>query len=158
MNKITSIWATILFVIIFTQSAVVVAENIKYTGTVYAISVQSLMPLGNGDGVVISEVIGVSAMSGNPPSLFGFNCAGMGLADAEGKANIDIYCTFKENENDSFDIKGKVKQGTAKLKVIGGSGKFAGATGKGTYKRTDGSKPGSTGAAKGIIEVSIRTK
>ncbi len=158
MNKITSIWATILFVIIFTQSAVVVAENIKYTGTVYGISIQSLMPLGNGDGVVISEVSGVTAMSGNPPSLFGFNCAGMGLADEEGKANIDIYCTFKENGNDSFDLKGTIKQGAGKLKVIGGSGKFAGATGKGTFKRTDGGKPGSSGTAKGIIEVSVRTK
>ena len=158
MNKITTIWATILSVLIFTHSTVVVAENIKYTGTVYAISVQSLMPLGNGDGVVISEVSGVSAMSGNPPSLFGFNCAGMGIEDAEGKAEIDIYCTFKENDDDSFDLKGTIKQGKGKLKVIGGSGKYADATGKGTFKRTDGGKPGTTGAAKGIIEVSIRTK
>jgi len=158
MSKITTIWATNLFIFIFTQSAVVTAENIKYTGTVYGASVQSLMPLGNGDGVVITEVAGVSAMSGNPPSLFGFTCAGMGIADEEGKGDIDIYCTFKENENDSFDLKGTVKQGAAKLKVIGGSGKYAGATGKGTYKRTDQAKSGSMGASKGLIEVSIRTK
>ncbi len=158
MNKITTIWATILSIFILTQSAVVAAENIKYTGTIYATSVQSLMPLGNGDGVVIAEVVGVSAMSGNPPSLFGLACAGMGIEDEEGRGDIDIYCTFKENENDSFDLKGTVKQGAAKLKVIGGSGKFAGATGKGTYKRTAGGKPGSASSTKGIIEVSIKTK
>ncbi len=158
MNKITTIWATILSIFILTQSAVVAAENIKYTGTIYATSVQSLMPLGNGDGVVTAEVIGVSAMSGNPPSLFGLACAGMGIEDEEGRGDIDIYCTFKENENDSFDVKGTIKQGKGKLKVIGGSGKYAGSTGKGTYKRTDQENSGSMGASKGLIEVSIRTK
>ena len=61
MNRITNIWATILSIFILTQSAVVTAENIKYTGTIYATSIQTLMPLGNGDGVVLSEVAGVSA-------------------------------------------------------------------------------------------------
>ncbi len=157
MIRNTNIWAAIVSIFILTQSAVVAAENIKYTGTIYAVSNQALMPMGNGDGVVISQVNGVSAMSGNPPSLFGIRCVGMGIIDEESMANIDVYCTFKENETDSFDLKGTIKQGQGDLKVIGGSGKFSGATGKGTFKRTGG-KPGSAGAAKGIIDVNLKTK
>ena len=135
-------------------AAATAGETQEYTGRVYADRTSSLLPLGNGTGVMNLQVSGTAAMSGNPPSMFLVQCAGLGLVDAEGKASSDVYCTFDENDTDAFDVKGKVVEGEGNLEVIGGSGRFAGATGSGKFQRT--STAGDDSA--GIIQVKIRTK
>lgn len=136
-------------------SAVVSAgETINMTGRIYADRAVSLMPLANGKGVLGIEVAGVSAMSGEPPVLYAVTCSGLGIVDAEGKATSDVYCTFNENDSNAFDLKGTVVEGDGKLDVIGGSGRFAGATGNATFKRaSEKEEPGT-----GIISVNIKIK
>ncbi|OGT82524.1 MAG: hypothetical protein A3H91_03560 [Gammaproteobacteria bacterium RIFCSPLOWO2_02_FULL_61_13] len=134
--------------------AATAGETQEYTGRVYADRTSTLLPLGNGTGVMSIQVSGISTMSGNPPSVFLMRCAGLGLVDAEGKAASDVYCTFDESDNDTFDVKGKLVEGEGMLEVIGGSGRFAGATGSGKFQRTstDGDK------SAGIIQVKVKTK
>ena len=45
----------------------------------------------------------------------------------------DIFCNFEENAEDGFDIRGKMMADGATAKVIGGSGKWKGATGSGKF-------------------------
>jgi hypothetical protein len=129
------------------------ADSIEYTGRIYADRSANLLPLANGNGAMTVEVVGVAAMSGNPPSLFKLGCAGLGLVDKEGEATVEVYCTFYESETDAFDLKGKVHKGEGSFDVIGGSGRFAGATGTAKFKRNEAGEDGT-----GIIEVKMRTK
>jgi hypothetical protein len=67
---------------------------------------------------------------------------------------MDVYCTLYEDVTDAFDLKGKVHKGEGSFEVIGGSGRFAGATGTAKYKRH-----GDAGAdGTGVIEVKMQTK
>ena len=129
------------------------AESIEYTGRVYAERSANLLPLGNGTGAMTVEVAGMAAMSGNPPSIFKLGCAGLGLVDTEGEATMDVYCTLYETDTDAFDLKGQLKKGEGSFNVIGGSGRFAGATGTAKYQRLE-----TSGEGTGTIEVKLRTK
>jgi hypothetical protein len=131
----------------------VIAETIKYTGTIHASSVKSLMPLTNGDGVLLLEASGIAALSGNPPAVLAVKCSGMGIVDSESKANTDFYCSFSESEKDGFDIKGTVKEESGAFDVIGGSGKWAKAKGKGKFIQIIKTSSGS----KNIFEMEITT-
>jgi hypothetical protein len=134
-----------------TQGAM--AESIEYTGRVYADRAANLLPLGNGNGAMTVQASGVVAMSGNPPSLFALGCAGLGLVDKEGDATMDVYCSLTEDGANAFDLKGKVHKGEGKFDVIGGSGRFAGATGTATYKRL-----GDASSGTGVLEVKLKTR
>ena len=122
----------------------VTAETMKYTGTLHATSVKSLMPLANGDGVMLVEASGIAALSGTPPSVLAVKCSGMGIVDPESKAKTNFYCSFTESEEDGFDVKGIIKEDSGAFHVIGGSGKWAMAKGKGEFiqiiKTAKGSK------------------
>ena len=126
-----------LFLVGLTISINVYAEQTsKYTGTVYATPVKSLMPLGNGDGVLIMQSSGIVAMSGDPPTIHALSCSGMGLEKPDETTTTDFYCSLKETPEDSFDVKGTLDGvGSGTFDVIGGSGKWAGATGKGEFVR-----------------------
>jgi len=139
--------------VLFLAAQAASAETIEYTGRIYADRSANLLPLGNGTGAMTVEAAGIAAMSGNPPSVFKLGCAGLGLVDSAGEATMDVYCTFYEDDTDAFDIKGKVHKGEGSFDVIGGSGRFAGATGTAKYKRLDESDDGT-----GVIEVKMRTK
>jgi hypothetical protein len=141
----------LLISILFTTQAS--AETMKYTGTIHATTVKSLMPLANGDGVLITEASGIAALSGNPPSVLAVKCSGMGIVDAESKATTDFYCSFIESEQDAFDIKGAVKGEAGDFKVIGGSGKWADAKGKGKFVQVLKNAKGS----KNVFELEITT-
>jgi len=146
--------ARILIVLVMMMSMnTVMAAQEKLEGRVYAASVRTLMPLGSGDAVISLNAQGIVAMSGDTPLLFGMNCIGMGLQDSNDKITNNVYCTFKRNDADTFDIKGTVIDGKGDLNVIGGSGRYAGATGKGNFKRLADDEEGM-----GLIEFNIRTR
>ena len=110
------------------------------------------MPLGNGDAVVITQSAGIVAMSGEPPTIHAMSCSGMGLQKADESISTQFYCNLKENNDDSFDIKGIAGDETGgEFDVIGGSGKWAGATGKGKFTRVIQSEEGN----KNVFEVEI---
>lgn len=140
-----------VFLLVAAQGAA--AETIELTGRVYADRAANLLPLGNGDGAMTVQASGVVAMSGNPPSLFALGCAGLGLVDKEGEATMDVYCSLTEDGENAFDLKGRVHKGEGTFDVIGGSGRFAGATGKATYKRL-----GDASSGTGVLEVKLKTR
>jgi hypothetical protein len=82
----------------------------------------------------------------------------MGLQKADNSTSTDFYCNLKQNDEDSFDFKGTSAEADGKSKgsfdIVGGSGKWAGASGKGKFKRVAESDVG----AKSIIEIEITAK
>ena len=152
MFKVTTHIVTVLVMLILSTNTVMAAQE-TLKGRLYSVTTQNLMPLGNGEGAISVLVQGVVAMGGDSPSLYGVNCVGVGLQDLKDKVTSTFYCTFKSNEEDRFDVKGKVIDGKGDLEIIGGSGKYAGATGKGKYQRLADGEEG-----QGMLEFKIRTK
>ena len=132
MNKLTSLkLISMVMVLIITNTAMAAAETL--TGRVYASVTHNLMPLGNGSAAINTETVGIVAMGGDSPMVYKLTCIGLGIQDTEDKFTNNVYCTFKRNENDRFDIEARLIDGKGNLKVIGGSGRYAGASGKGSY-------------------------
>lgn len=110
-------------------------ETVIYRGTGTYEAAQVLMPLANGDAVVHLTNDTIATIE---PSERGFifgDCAGLGFITAEGKLSTESYCTFHESNEDAFDLHNKVTGDRGTVEVIGGSGKWKGATGTGTLKR-----------------------
>ena len=151
MNKSIFLSSITIFSLLVSTS-VFAGQTVKHSGTVYATPVKNLMPLGNGDAVVIMQSVGIVAMSGEPPTIHTMSCSGMGLQKADESIDTQFYCNLKENNDDSFDIKGTAGDETGgEFDVIGGSGKWAGATGKGKFVRVIQSDEGN----KNVFEVEI---
>lgn len=152
MNKLNFFQKTFILVLLVITNSVVAGQTSRYTGTVYATPVKILMPLGNGDGVLIMQSSGIVAMSGDPPTIHAMSCSGMGLQKTDNTTTTDFYCNLKENTDDSFDIRGRAGDETGgEFDVIGGSGKWAGATGNGKFVRVIQSEEGN----KNVFEVEI---
>ncbi len=125
--------ATLASLIFGTASA---GEAVTYTGTGTYVASHLLMPLGNGGAAVTLTNRTVATISPSDPGFIFGECAGLGFMTAEGDMPETIfYCTFRETEEDSFDLKGLRGLEGGKAEVIGGSGKWAGATGTGTFQR-----------------------
>ena len=151
MNK-SNFFLQIIVIGLFATTTVYAGQTSKYTGTVYATPVKNLMPLGNGNAVVISQSASIVAMSGDPPTILALSCSGMGLQKADDSISSDFYCNLKESGEDSFDIKGTADKDTGgEFDVIGGSGKWSEATGKGKFVRVIQSDEGN----KNVFEVEI---
>jgi len=148
----------LLFALLCISTSAFAGETTKYTGTVYATPVKHLMPLGNGDAVLVIELAGIVALSDKPPTLGTLVCTGMGLQKVDNTTATDFYCNIKQNDADSFDFKGNAAEADGKSKgtfnIVGGSGKWAGATGKGKFKRVAESDVGT----KTVIEIEITAK
>jgi hypothetical protein len=148
----------LLFALLCISTSAFAGETTKYTGTVYATPVKHLMPLGNGDAVLVIELAGIVALSDKPPTLGALVCTGMGLQKVDNTTATDFYCNIKQNNADSFDFKGNAAEADGKSKgtfnIVGGSGKWAGATGKGKFKRVSESDVGT----KTVIEIEITAK
>ncbi len=119
-------------------------ETVTYTGSGTYVSNQLTMDLGNGGTVFGARNQGVATISTSPPTLLFAKCLGLGLITGDNDYTADVYCTFRANDQDSFDVKAKTgsKGGTAE--VIGGSGKWAGATGTAKMDRTSQQAEGGT--------------
>ena len=117
------------------------AGTTNYKGKGHAVTTYVILPLGNGGAAV---QLSNSSMATIEPSESGFmmgECAGLGYLGPEGGAiGGSAFCTFEENAKDSFDVRANFEtqgaKGGGKVEVIGGSGKWEGATGTGTFKRT----------------------
>ncbi len=112
------------------------AESVSYKGTGTYLTTRSVLPLAGGGAVISNKSTAIATIE---PSEFGFmfgECVGMGLLSAVGTAtDLDFYCTFRESSIDGFDIKGTGAGDSAKTEVVGGRGKWQGATGQGTMRR-----------------------
>ncbi len=157
MSTYNILQKVILFALLCITTSAFAGETTKYTGTVYASPVKHLMPLGNGDAVLAIELAGIVALSDNPPTLGALVCTGMGLQKADNTTSTDFYCNIKLNDEDSFDCKGNAAEADGKSKgsfdVVGGSGVWAGATGKGKFKRIMQTDTGT----KTVLEIEITT-
>jgi hypothetical protein len=115
-----------------------------YAGSGTYVSSQLTMTLGNGGKVFGARNQGMATISTSPPTLLYGKCMGLGLITGDDDYTANVYCTFRANDQDSFDVKAKTgsKGGTAE--VIGGSGKWADASGSAKMKRTSQQADGGT--------------
>ncbi len=157
MKKEKLLLQTAMTLLVFVAYPLSAAETTKYTGTVFASPVKHLMPLSNGDAVLMIESSGIMALSGNPPTINTISCSGMGYQTVDNKTTTDFYCNIKENDSDSLDLKGKAtdkgNESDGSFDVIGGSGKWKGASGKGKFIRLEKS----AGANKTFLEIEVTT-
>jgi hypothetical protein len=115
------------------------AGTFNFKGSANTQSTQLQLPLANGGTVVTAGATGVAAMVSEQdahPILFVMRCTGMGMLGTDGVQDIEFYCSFMANEKDGFDMHGSEKPDGSKATIVGGSGRWAGATGGGTFKRT----------------------
>ena len=96
MKKEKLLLQTAMTLLVFVAYPLSVAETIKYTWTVFGSPVKHLMPLGNGDAVLMIESSGILALSGNPPTLNTVTCSGMGYQTAEKKRQLTSTVTSRK--------------------------------------------------------------
>ncbi|GMQ95693.1 MAG: hypothetical protein BMS9Abin14_144 [Gammaproteobacteria bacterium] len=117
------------------SSTVSAAETVTYKGMGTYEVMRAVLPLANGSAAVqFSNDIVATINPSESGFIFG-DCAGLGYLSVEGSYSGDVYCTFTETGDDSFDIKGTARGDSGSVEIIGGSGKWTGATGKGSIKR-----------------------
>jgi len=109
------------------------AKTFKGSGT-YTVT-RMLMPLANGGAAVLLSNDTVATWEPSESGFMNGDCAGLGYISPEGKVSINSICTFAVTAEDGFVIRtdSSVEGGT--VKVIGGSGKWKGATGTGKMTR-----------------------
>jgi hypothetical protein len=110
-------------------------EAVTYRGTGSYFVTRVVLPLASGGAAVhlINDTIATIA-----PSESGFifgDCAGLVFLSPTGEASSSVYCTFNETGDDSFDLHARGDGTSGSVEIIGGSGKWAGATGSGTIKK-----------------------
>lgn len=115
-------------------------ETVTYTGSGTVTGYETLMPLINGESVVTAISNGLVAISTTPPSILAVQCAAMGLMDAEDNLNLEYYCRLRDTSTgeNAIVVKGTETATGNVVDVIGGTGQWAGATGKGTIKHVAG--------------------
>ena len=110
-------------------------ETVTYRGTGSYVVTRTVLPLASGGAAVhlINDTIATIA-----PSESGFiygDCAGLVFLPPTGNPSTSVYCTFNETGDDSFDLHARGDGTSGSVEIIGGSGKWAGATGSGTIKK-----------------------
>ncbi len=111
-------------------------ETVSYNGSGAYTAQKLTMTLGNGDMVFTAWNEGMATISTDPPILLFGRCMGLGLIDISDAYIADVYCTFRANDEDSFDVKARSGTDGGRGEVIGGSGRWAGATGAIRMTRT----------------------
>jgi len=135
MRRMTKGAVLIGAAVMLASSMVSAGETVIYKGTGTYQVMRAVLPLANGGAAIQhSNNIVASIEPSESGFIFG-DCAGLGYLTVEGSYSGDIYCTFTETGDDSFDIKGTGEGGSGTVVVIGGSGKWMGATGTGRIER-----------------------
>ena len=110
-------------------------ETVTYKGMGTYEVMRAVLPLANGDAAIhLSHNIVATIEPSKSGFIYG-DCAGLGHLTVEGKYSGALYCTFTETGNDSFDLKAVTADDSGSVEIIGGSGKWADATGTGSLKR-----------------------
>ncbi len=130
-KKITFLTAALVIV---SSQIISAGEKNNFKGTGRSSGTEHTISLANGETVVWATSEGVATISTDPPGLLNTKCVSLGLIDAENEYSADFYCTMRENNEDSFDLKGEEKSKKGTFKVLGGSGKWKGVTGSGKFK------------------------
>lgn len=121
--------------VVLMSSAVSAGETVTYKGMGTYEVMRAVLPLANGGAAVqLSHNIVATITPSEPGFIFG-DCAGLGYLTVEGRYSGALYCTFTETGDDGFDIKAVMRDNSGSVEIIGGSGKWTGATGKGSIKR-----------------------
>lgn len=133
MTKYATLASTTVMLLM--SPAASVGETITYKGTGTYEVMRAVLPLANGGAAIhLSNNIVATINPSESGFIFG-DCAGLGYLTVESSYSADVYCTFTETGDDSFDIKGVVRDAGGNVEIIGGSGKWTDATGQGSIKR-----------------------
>ena len=113
-------------------------EAVVYKGSGNYVADDRLMPLTSGDAVMLGTTQGAIAISTSPPSIMDVKCSGMGIVKSAGGFGSVFYCALTDSLNaaDGFDLKGIETEEGTRVEIVGGAGKWAGATGTGTVQST----------------------
>ena len=110
-------------------------ETVTYKGMGTYEVMRAVLPLANGGAAIhLSHNIVATIDPSESGFIFG-DCAGLGHLTAEGRYSGALYCTFTETGDDSFDLKATTGDDSGSVEIIGGSGKWTDATGKGSLTR-----------------------
>jgi hypothetical protein len=114
-----------------------VAETTTYNGTATYTAHRELLPLSNGGAAVhvTNRIVGTISPSESGGFIYG-DCVGLAYLSPEGHVTIDNLCTFMENDEDGFTLRGRASVEGGESEVIGGTGKWEGARGTGRMRRT----------------------
>ena len=110
-------------------------ETKTYRGIGTYLATRALMPLTNGGAAVSITNTSIATFDPSESGFIYADCAGLGYVSSDGKITTNLLCAFRENETDGFDLMGKSDGDSVVVDVIGGSGKWEGVTGSGTFKR-----------------------
>lgn len=114
------------------------ADTTSYAGTMETYPVKRVMPLGSGDSVISGAADGVATIvvtTGGTPVLLSVICSGLGLLGEDTLKHLDFYCSFTADDDNSFDVHGREDASGFKAAIIGGSGRWKGATGTASFER-----------------------
>lgn len=96
---------------------------------------RTVMPMASGGAAIhLSNHIVASIEPSASGFIFG-SCAGLGFLAEDESYSAQMYCTFTETGNDGFDVKASMDGEQGSVEIVGGSGKWQGATGGGSVKR-----------------------
>ena len=117
------------------SSGIALAETVTLKGTGTYSVVRALMPLSNGGAALHLSHDTIATVQPSESGFMSGDCAGLAYISPEGEVSIDSICNFSLNSKDGLVIRGQADLEGSKVEVIGGSGKFTGATGTGTMTR-----------------------
>ncbi len=110
-------------------------ETVIYRGTeIYGESTETLSALPTGDTVILERSSVVLTGDASPEGGLEGKCLGVALRTAAGGYSNEFYCLLHETERDSLVVKGSRIDSDGTLEIVGGAGKWQGATGSGSYK------------------------
>lgn len=112
--------AALLGLLLATGSALS-GETASYRGSGTYTAQKLTMTLGIGDIVFSGWNESFAAITTDPPTLLTGKCIGLGRITEENDFSNDVYCTFRANDEDSFDLKARSDAKGGKGEVIGGS-------------------------------------
>jgi hypothetical protein len=110
------------------------AEELRYGGTGTFFASRVLMPLSNGGAAVKMDNEVVLSIDPSPTGFLFGECTGLGYISPDGTFTSTAYCTLREDDTHSMDVRAERAEGGASGTVIGGSGRWKGATGTVTMK------------------------
>ncbi len=110
-------------------------ETVTYKGAGTFVATRLVMPLASGGAAVHLSNDVVATIEPSDTGFMMGDCAGLGYISADGDYSVDAFCTFEVNATDAFDIRAMLNpEEGGEVEIIGGSGKWSGATGSGTIR------------------------